>query len=486
MRIFLIIVLALIAGVLLGTWSTIDEFRTDAGDGFELQALNPWHEVKVPSNVSMFYDPHTEAPAEKATKPVVTSLKPAPKDGPQPKARVDADSKSFGTVEEGDEGTLTYLIYNDGKAPLQLEKGRSSCKCTVSNITKKSVPPGESSEIVVDWRTSVATPKFNKRFSIKTNDRQRPTLQFAVTGQVLPVVSFEPRSLSAFTVVVGETTELKARLLYYRDVPLEIRNWRLNNREIAEFFDVTFEPLTPEEIAMHVAKNPKKAGAKSGYLVRIKVKPGIPVGDNSQELTVRTNAERRTSPKINMFVRVHEAVSVFGTKVRSGWNWTNQSLALSHRPESPHYAERLVLQAMGKDRADIEFKVKEVVPAKLKVELGERQEQHRGDALWTDLHVSLPDEVDAEAVFAALPEKRGKVVIETTHPKYPELSFGVSYVPQEQEEKGEPKEKGEPTASPPGPLPKKSTAEADVKGPDSDKNEASDNDEAEPAATQPD
>lgn len=405
MRIYLIAILAIIVGVMLGRASTIPEFGAES--------VNPWQQVTLTSTV-----PVLDAPAENVSGHG-GDLTPPAEDEPQPKARVDTLVQDFGEVEDGDQGRLTYVIHNDGDAPLRLEKGKSSCKCAVSEIAKPNVPPGESSTIVVKWRTSVPNPKWHKRFAIKTNDRKNPKLVFSVKGVVLPVIKFRPRSISARTIVAGESAEMEARLYYYRDKPLQIRSWRLNNRKTSEFFDVAYEPLSAEEVA-------KEEGAKSGYLFQVKVKPGIPVGDNSQELTVLTDIHGRRPPKISMFVRVHDAVSVFGTKVRSGWRWSDQKLILRRSEDAPHYSERLVLQAMGERRAETEYKIAKVEPAELQVELGERHEQHKGDAFWTYLHVSLPDEVDAEAVFGALPQGRGRVMIETNHPEHPVIEFEVT------------------------------------------------------------
>ena len=402
MRIYLIAILAIVAGILLGSASVIPEF------GY---ALDPWGKPQRSSSESMFTDGHPPVI------PIEEALVPPAEGEPQPRARAESLANDFGVVEEGDRGELTYVIHNDGNATLVLDKGKSSCKCTVSEITKSEVPPGESSDIVVKYRTSVATKKFHKRFTIKTNDRENAKIEFSVIGKVLPVIKFLPRSLSAHTIVVGEPHELEARLYYYRDEPLTIHSGRFNNSKTAEFFEFSYEPLSEEELA--------EQGAKSGFLCRIKIKPGLPYGDSNQELSVMTNAHGRRPPRINMFLQVNEAVSVFGTKVRSGWNWSNQSLTLHRSDDSPHFSEALIVQAMGRDRADIEFKVKETVPAELKVELAGHAKEYRGKALRTAIKVSMSDDVDAQAIFDALPEKRGYVIIETTHPEYPEIKFDV-------------------------------------------------------------
>lgn len=405
MRIFLIVILAVLAGVLLGSASVVSEFS--------YASIDPWQKANRSLIGPLFSDGHEPVAVTKA------DLTPPPESEGQPKARAASLTNDFGVVEEGDSGKLTYVIHNDGTAPLVLEKGKSSCKCTVSNIAKSTVPPGESTDIVVKWRTSSANDKFHKRFVIKTNDRDNAKLKFSVTGKVLPVIKFLPRSISANSMVVGEPHELEARIYYYRDQPLQIHSWRFNNRKTAKFFELTYEPLSEEEVSAQ--------GAKSGFLCHIKIKPGLPLGDSNQELSITTNAHDKRPPRINLFVQVNDAVSVFGTRVRSGWNWSKQSLTLSPSSDSSEVSEELVVQAMGQKRAETEFKVKQVVPAELKVELSDEAKEFRGKALRRSMKLSLPSDVDAKALFDSLPEKHGYVVLETTNPDYPEVRFDVRY-----------------------------------------------------------
>lgn len=403
MRIFLIVILAVVTGILLGSASTSSEF------GY--QSINPWHDFTATSFDTMFLDGHMIPASDTAA---IT----LPKDGePQPKARVDVLVQDFGEAERGERGEFTYVIYNDGDGPLELKKGRSSCKCTVGKISKSVVPPGESAHVLVQWKASGKKEKFFKSVTIKTNDRERSTIKFSVAGKVLPVVSFHPERISTFTLVAGEPSQAEAKLFGYRDEPLEVQSWRFNNAQIAKYFDVSYEPLDEKEVA--------ERGAKSGILFRIEIKAGLPAGEHNQELSVVTNAKSRQLPRVSMYLPVHEAVSVFGTRVRSGWNWSSQSLTLRQAADSPYFAERIVIQAKGQDREQTEYKIKEVQPAELQVELGKRYPQRSKEAIWTDLHVSLPDEVDATAAFANLPKQTGYVVIETTNPKYPELRFDV-------------------------------------------------------------
>ncbi|REJ67907.1 MAG: DUF1573 domain-containing protein [Planctomycetota bacterium] len=412
MRLSLIAILAVMAGLVLGTASTNSEF------GY--QSLLPWDAFRPPTTKTMFYDGFSATTETVGPKAEKVQLTPPPEDQPQPKARVEADTLDFGIVEAGDGGVLTYVIHNDGEAPLVLKTGDSSCKCTVSKISKEQVPPGESSEIVVEYRTKVAKEKYRHGFSIKTNDRERPLLRFSLTGKVLPVLSFEPRNVSALLLTKGEPHAAEVRLLYFRDTDLEIIDWRLNNRRTAKYFEVSTEPLREDELS--------DTDAKSGFRFRIRVKPGLPVGDNRQELTVRTNKDRRDPARVAIFLRVHEAVSVFGTRVRSGWDWSTQSLTLKPEADGTASAERLVVQAMGEHRHETQYEVKEVVPAELDVSFGERQEQKGGKAIWTYLNVALPQEFDAGAAFAELPNRRGHVVLATTNPAQPEVRFEVSYL----------------------------------------------------------
>ncbi|MCG8583169.1 MAG: DUF1573 domain-containing protein, partial [Pirellulales bacterium] len=64
-----------------------------------------------------------------------------PADGPQPKAVAVEPSFDFGSMMGGDKGRHEFVIRNDGEYPLQLAKGKTSCKCTISDLPVTKLEP---------------------------------------------------------------------------------------------------------------------------------------------------------------------------------------------------------------------------------------------------------------------------------------------------------------------------------------------------------
>ena len=70
-----------------------------------------------------------------------------------PKVRVDRPVHNFGRLDPLTTHQHTFVICNDGDAPLELSEGSTTCKCTVANLTQGTVPPGGKAHVVMQWNT---------------------------------------------------------------------------------------------------------------------------------------------------------------------------------------------------------------------------------------------------------------------------------------------------------------------------------------------
>ena len=73
--------------------------------------------------------------------------------GPEPRAVIRERIHQFGTLDPLTTGTHRFVIRNEGDAPLELSGGQTTCKCTLSEIQRRTVPPGESTEVKLTWNT---------------------------------------------------------------------------------------------------------------------------------------------------------------------------------------------------------------------------------------------------------------------------------------------------------------------------------------------
>ncbi|MBM4092928.1 MAG: DUF1573 domain-containing protein, partial [Planctomycetes bacterium] len=61
---------------------------------------------------------------------------------PGPRVRVDNPTHDFGRMDPLTERSHTFVIRNIGDAPLRLEQGPTTCKCTLSGLSNRHVLPG--------------------------------------------------------------------------------------------------------------------------------------------------------------------------------------------------------------------------------------------------------------------------------------------------------------------------------------------------------
>src|SRR5436305_6362618 len=71
---------------------------------------------------------------EKQQAPTELPLITAPADGPQPRAVLDKTEHNFGKKGQQGVGRYSFTIRNEGEIPLELRKGETSCKCTLSGL----------------------------------------------------------------------------------------------------------------------------------------------------------------------------------------------------------------------------------------------------------------------------------------------------------------------------------------------------------------
>jgi hypothetical protein len=66
-----------------------------------------------------------------------------PKDGPQPKLVIPQDFWDFGQVGPTEVVDHTFVLRNEGEAPLTISRIYTTCGCTTAELTARVIPPGK-------------------------------------------------------------------------------------------------------------------------------------------------------------------------------------------------------------------------------------------------------------------------------------------------------------------------------------------------------
>lgn len=90
----------------------------------------------------------------------------------------------YGTIAHKSDGTRVFKFKNTGKSPIIITRAKASCGCTVPNVPKKPIMPGESAEISVKYATT-RVGSFSKSITIYSNAASA-TKMIRIKGKVLP------------------------------------------------------------------------------------------------------------------------------------------------------------------------------------------------------------------------------------------------------------------------------------------------------------
>lgn len=190
-----------------------------------------------------------------------------------PRATIDETSFDFGCMNPHSIGEHVFVIRNAGTGVLVLRDGGTTCKCTVAEISRKQVPPGESAEVTLEWNTGTDST-YAHGATIRTNDPARPTIQLAIKGRVETVCEIAPTAVAFANLQPGETGRATLVCTSRRWSAMEVVAVESSLPELK----CTVEPLECAAAA--------EADARSGARVMLELPPESAVGDIRGVVTV--------------------------------------------------------------------------------------------------------------------------------------------------------------------------------------------------------
>lgn len=100
-----------------------------------------------------------------------------------PKAAIDQNEHDFGMMDPLTMGSHIFVIRNEGEGDLELTKGSTTCKCTLSKLSDGIVPPGGEAEVELTWNTG-RNQYYAHGAEIITNDPFKRKIKLNVRGTV--------------------------------------------------------------------------------------------------------------------------------------------------------------------------------------------------------------------------------------------------------------------------------------------------------------
>jgi len=326
----------------------------------------------------------------------------------------------FGSMERFAKMQHTFQLKNVGQSLLELSPSRTSCKCTVGEVSKHTVPPGEISEITVEWtgQTMLDSVDFAQTVEVGTNDPDQPVVRLSIKGYVTETVRALPSELVVGSISSHTTFEARFLLFAFRDEHLEVLETTWENAETADCFDVAYEPLTEEELA-------KEKGAHCGLAAMLTIKPGLPLGPIKQTIRIKASADKEALLDIPIKGRatsdIRLAASPQFDPARGMLN-----LGTLERTESPKAVVHLYVT--GEHRNETHLSVGEVEPAEyLQVNIGPPKELNNGKTIQYVITIEVPPGLPPINRMGGKGIGLGRVILETTHPITKQVPIRVKF-----------------------------------------------------------
>lgn len=337
----------------------------------------------------------------------------------QPIAVVDNRSHDFGPVDRDRKVRHVFRVTNIGKSVLTLKSGGTTCtKCTIAELAKSEVAPQETVDVTVEFMPSARQPQFRQTATLLTNDPSQSRIELNIFGTVTAPYKVTPDSLTFSRFSASETSKADIRILVYVADEAHLAGFELERQDSASNFEITSKPIPVNEL-----DDPK---AKSGVLVTVTVKPGLPLGPVRQ--TIRLDlamAGIAETSKIEIPVEgiVDADISIAG----QGWNPDLNVLKIGPIKSSQGFVRDLFLLVRGEHRRDLTVEAGRVSPDWLKLSIGEPVELNKGAVIKIPLRIEIPPGSPVSNHSGTVLGKYGEVVLETTHPDVKQIRMLLNF-----------------------------------------------------------
>ncbi|MFQ5590854.1 MAG: redoxin family protein, partial [Phycisphaerae bacterium] len=188
-----------------------------------------------------------------------------PQEGPKPKIVIPEPVHDFGETWMGPKLTHTFVIKNEGDAPLHIERVKPACGCTLAGAHPKVIQPGGSGEFPFSINSKKLRGKYEKSISVQTDDPITPTVRLKLRGVCNRYVDVVPTNANFGKVAFDEPHKRVLKITNNTDKPLELE---LDKTEEGEFKFKIVEKIPGKNYELHVSMEPPyKAGRQQARLV---------------------------------------------------------------------------------------------------------------------------------------------------------------------------------------------------------------------------
>ncbi len=89
----------------------------------------------------------------------------------------------FGKIEKGEKVSYSFKFRNTGKMPLIITQAIATCGCTVPEVPKEPIKPGQAGELNVVFNSAGKTGRQDKIVSVRSN-ALNSAIELHLTGEI--------------------------------------------------------------------------------------------------------------------------------------------------------------------------------------------------------------------------------------------------------------------------------------------------------------
>jgi hypothetical protein len=330
-----------------------------------------------------------------------------------PRVVVDAPEFDFGTMQRGATKSHEFVFKNTGDAPLRLEVGQTSCKCTLGEVSSRPLEPGDSIPVKLEWSAKVAAGEFRQTATVLTNDPRKPRVDLLVKGYVTESTGVLPPDFLLGEFTTDDVRTASVEVGAYKETPIELTAAMAEGTPRAELFRLKVEPLAKDKITI--------PAATSACRVTVEAGPGLPLGHLTEWVVLKTNLPEAPQLQVPILGVVEGDISLHGR----GWNKSLGLLNFGTFAGAEGASSNLLVSFKGEHSRGATLRVERTEPDWLRAEVGEPKELGSGKT-HVPLRVWVPSgRPPMLMVDSGQGSGDGRVVLRTNHPKTPEVEIRV-------------------------------------------------------------
>jgi hypothetical protein len=280
-------------------------------------------------------------------------------------------------------------------------------------VDRDEIPPGKTGTVTLEWSAEHREGMFRQVAAIFTNDPLRPRVTLSVEGRIKGSLGANPAEISLGSIVAGETATATARFYSYLEKPVEIIGCRTTD---PEHLVASFEPLPADAVA-------NEKDATRGWLVKVFLKPGLPVGPFRKRIQLQTDVRESPTYEIPVMGVIASEVSVVGP----GWDQKTGVLRLGNIRANEGMQRTLYLRVEGTNHREVELKPVQIVPDLFQVRLGKPSEISGGRITLVPLVLEIPKGSRPANYLGPDHDRLGRITIQTNQPHARELNIYIEF-----------------------------------------------------------